>query len=68
MTCPADVTEIDPPYEQVQLHESVRAGYLLIKTDADPGVQGVVTGIQGIGVRVPRAAAVAAATTGFDGD
>jgi hypothetical protein len=30
-----------------------------------PGVQGVVTGTQGIGVSTPKAAAVAAATVGF---
>jgi hypothetical protein len=37
-----------------------------MSTVGDPGVQGAaVTGIQGIGVRTPRAAAVAEATVGF---
>ena len=34
-------------------------------TVGEPGVQGVVTGIHGIGVRTPLAAAVAEATVGF---
>ena len=32
---------------------------------ATPGVQGVVTGTQGMGVRTPRATAVAAVTVGM---
>jgi hypothetical protein len=40
-----------------------------IKTVGEPGTQGAgVTGTQGIGVNTPNAAAVAAATVGFDGD
>jgi hypothetical protein len=35
---------------------------------ATPGVQGVVTGTQGIGVKTPSAAAVAAATVGLAGE
>jgi len=50
----------------VQLLSS--AGVLPIKTVGAPGVQGAgVTGMQGIGVRTPDAAAVAAATVGFEG-
>jgi len=38
-------------------------------TVAAPGTQGVVVaGMHGIGVNTPNAAAVAAATTGFEGD
>jgi len=32
---------------------------------AEPGVHGIVTGMQGMGVSTPSAAAVAAATVGF---
>lgn len=38
-------------------------------TVGEPGIQGaVVTGMQGIGVKTPNAAAVAEATVGFAGD
>lgn len=47
---------------------SVKAGLLLIKTLVEPGTHGAgITGIHGAGVGVPIAAAVAAATVGFDG-
>jgi hypothetical protein len=39
-----------------------------ISTVGDPGFQGVVTGIHGIGVSAPSAAAVAAATIGLASD
>jgi hypothetical protein len=49
--------------------ESVSAGILPISTVGDPGTQGAaVTGTQGMGVSTPRAAAVAAATVGFEGE
>ena len=42
---------------------------LPIKTVGEPGAHGAgVTGTHGMGVRTPRAAAVAAATVGFDGE
>ena len=44
------------------------AGKFLTSTFGEPGVQGVVTGMQGIGVSTPRAATVAAATIGLAGD
>jgi hypothetical protein len=44
------------------------AGKFLTSTFAAPGVHGVVTGMQGIGVSTPSAAAVAAATIGLAGD
>lgn len=47
---------------------ALSAGNLPIMTVADPGAHGAaITGIQGCGVNTPRAAAVAAATWGFDG-
>lgn len=46
-----------------------RAGILANRTVADPGTHGaVVTGMQGIGVSTPKAAAVAEATAGLDGE
>lgn len=43
-----------------------RAGKLLIRTVGDPGNHGAgVTGMQGMGVRTPKAAVVAAATVGL---
>jgi len=44
------------------------AGKLLINTVGAPTIQGAgVTGMQGIGVNTPNAAAVAAATMGLEG-
>ena len=50
------------------VHELVNAGMPPISTVGDPGFQGVVTGIHGIGVSAPSAAAVAAATIGLASD
>src|ERR1700733_972520 len=55
------------------MHMSVqvlsRVGLPANMTVGAPGTQGeVVTGTQGMGVRTPIAAAVAAATSGFGGD
>jgi hypothetical protein len=44
------------------------AGKFRTSTIGAPGVHGVVTGMQGIGVSTPSAAAVAAATVGLAGD
>jgi hypothetical protein len=47
----------------------LRAGAFRKITVAEPGTQGAgVTGTQGIGVKTPSAAAVAAATVGFASD
>lgn len=47
----------------------LRAGKGPMVTVGEPGIQGaVVTGIQGIGVKTPNAAAVAEATVGFARD
>lgn len=63
------VMEITPPHMQVQVEELFRAGIPPSMTVAAPGAQGAtVAGIHGIGVNTPRAAAVAAATVGFEGD
>ena len=55
-----------------QLHRSLdvlfSAGMFPISTVGLPGTQGAgVTGMHGIGVRTPKAAAVAAATVGLEG-
>jgi hypothetical protein len=43
-----------------------KAGMLATSTVGEPGAQGAaVTGTQGIGVKAPKAAAVAAATVGL---
>jgi len=52
----------------MQVEVLLRAGMPPIRQVGEPGVQGTVTGIQGIGVRTPKAAAVAAATVGFARD
>jgi hypothetical protein len=57
-----------PPQVHMHVLELFKAGFLPISTVGEPGVQGAaVTGRQGWGVRAPPAAAVAAATCGFDG-
>jgi hypothetical protein len=43
----------------------LRAGIPPIITVGDPGAHTEVTGVHGIGVKTPKAAAVAAATAGF---
>src|SRR5690348_4439069 len=55
-----------PPQLHMQVHVLLSAGIPPIMQVAEPGVQGdVVTGMQGIGVKTPRAAAVAEATEGL---
>ena len=57
---------ITPAYAHSAMHGWVRSGDPPAMTLGSPGVQGPVgTGTQGIGVRVPSAAAVAAATAGL---
>lgn len=66
---PGFVIEITPPNAQIHLLVLFKAGKLAIITVDEPGAQGaVVTGVQGIGVSTPNAAAVAAATAGLAGD
>lgn len=57
-----------PPKLHIDLLELLRAGIPPISTVGQPGTQGVATGVHGIGVRTPMAAAVAAATAGFAGE
>ncbi len=66
VNCPGISIEITPPQAHIHLAELLRAGKLLINTVGAPTTQGAtVTGIQGIGVNTPRAAAVAATTIGL---
>jgi hypothetical protein len=66
---PGLVIEIVPAKAHIHLLLLFNAGKLAIITVAEPGVQGPgVTGVQGIGVSTPKAAAVAAATAGLAGD
>jgi hypothetical protein len=66
VTWPGKPSVITPPQVHMQVHVLFRAGMLPIMQVAEPGVQGdVVTGMQGIGVNTPRAAAVAEATVGL---
>ena len=60
--------EMFPPHAHMHLQLSSRAG--IIHTFSwPPGAQGpVMTGMQGIGVSTPQAAAVAEATVGLDID
>lgn len=62
---PGKVIDMFPPYAHIHLQLSSKAGKLQIFS-CPPGDHGpVITGIQGIGVRTPIAAAVADATVGF---
>ena len=69
MTCPGTTTSIIPPQVHISFELLLSAGMFAIRTVGDPGIHGaVVTGIHGIGVSTPIAAAVAAATVGFEGE
>lgn len=60
---------ITPPQAQFNWQVLFKPGFPAILTVGEPGVQGdCVTGRQGMGVNTPLAAAVAAATWGFDRD
>lgn len=66
---PGTRIDIEPPKAHMHLEELLRAGLPAIRTVGDPGVQGPgVLGKQGMGVKTPIAAAVAAATCGLDID
>jgi hypothetical protein len=57
---------ITPPQLHMALELLFSAGIFLICTLGEPGVHGaLVIGMQGIGVKTPNAAAVAAATMGL---
>lgn len=66
MACPGFVIDITPAKAQKHFEELFSAGMFAINTVGFPGAHGVVVaGIQGIGVKTPIAAEVAAATVGF---
>jgi hypothetical protein len=68
VVCPALEIVIVPPQVHISVEESFSAGAVLIITVDAPGAHGAgVKGTQGMGVSTPIAAAVAAATCGFDG-
>ncbi len=68
-TVAGKLTEITPPKLHMHLDTLSSAGILPISTVGAPGTQGAaVAGIQGIGVKTPIAAAVAAATVGLAKD
>jgi hypothetical protein len=61
--------EITPAQLHMHLLVLLRAGMPRTMAVGEPGAQGAdVTGMQGIGVRTPSAAAVAEATVGFASD
>lgn len=63
---PGLTTWIMPPHMQVSLQLLSSAGMLPTITVGAPGIQGAgVTGMHGMGVSTPKAAAVAAATVGL---
>ena len=58
-----------PPQRHIHVQVLFKAGILPMSTVGEPGVQGAsVLGTHGMGVNTPRAAAVAAATSGLAGD
>ena len=60
---PGAAIEMTPPHWHRQVQLALSAGWPLMSTVGEPGSHGaVVTGMHGCGVRVPMAAAVAAAT------
>jgi len=59
---------ITPPQAHMHVEVLFKAGILAMRTVGEPGVHGATTaGTHGIGVNTPHAAAVAAATVGFEG-
>lgn len=58
-----------PPQVHISFELLLSAGIPAIITVGEPGIHGAaVTGMQGMGVSTPIAAAVAAATVGFAGE
>jgi hypothetical protein len=62
---PGLVIMMVPPQQHWQVEMLSRAGMPPMRQVAAPGFHGVVTGMQGMGVSTPKAAAVAAATVGL---
>lgn len=66
---PGVTNVITPAHMHISVDMLSRVGMLPSRTVGAPGTHGeTVAGMQGIGVRTPIAAAVAAATIGFAGD
>jgi hypothetical protein len=66
ITWPGKVMVMVPPQVHWQVESWLRAGTPEMVTATDPGAHGdAVTGMHGIGVSTPRAAAVADATSGL---
>src|SRR5437764_12666195 len=69
LNSPGLVICITPPQAHISLELLLSAGILPSMTVGEPVTQGAgVTGTHGMGVSTPRAAVVAAATAGFDGE
>ena len=68
VTWPGKPMVIIPPQQHMHWQVLFKAGMPPIITVGEPGVHGVVTGMQGIGVSTPIAAAVAEATIGLARD
>lgn len=67
MVVPAKLIVITPPNAQLHIDELLSAGWPPISTVGEPGAHGAtVTGVHGIGVNTPSAAAVAEATAGLE--
>ena len=64
-TCPGNEIVTTPPKPQIAIDVLFKAGMPPSIKVGEPGAQTDVTGVHGIGVRTPKAAAVAAATAGF---
>ena len=63
---PGILISITPPHMHISLEELLRVGILPSSCVGEPGIQGaMVMGMHGIGVKAPKAAAVAAMTMGF---
>src|SRR5271170_3483439 len=69
VTSPASEKVMTPPQIHISWETLSRVGMFASNTVGAPVTHGAgVFGIQGIGVSTPRAAAVAAATVGLEGD
>lgn len=69
LTVPGKAKLMTPPQLHMHLEILSSAGIFAISTVGAPGTHGAaVAGMHGMGVNTPRAAAVAAATTGLAGE
>lgn len=69
VSSPGSEKVMTPPHMHMSWETLSSVGMLARSTVGAPGTQGAgVAGMHGIGVKTPKAAAVAAATVGFEGD